>query len=175
MARIELRNVATLSDVDRIQYDRFPSNLSRALLRTKNCTEGYLDLGFALRANNLDQKQYELVILRVAALSKSAYERMQHLPPARHAGWSDSEIESIESGRCDKLDCAASALVAFVDECVKDVRVSDGTFAKLRSHLSDGAIADTALLVGFYMMTARFLETLDVELDAAPCDVLMTR
>ena len=37
-----------------------------------------------------------MVILRIGALSKSAYERMQHLPLARKAGWTDEEIGKLE-------------------------------------------------------------------------------
>lgn len=132
-------------------------------------------MGFAMRTTHLEPRHYELVILRVAALSGSAYERMQHLPPARQAGWSDEEIHAIELGPGDALDDTARALLAFVDECVRDVRVSTQTFERAGEYFSEGALADVTLLTGFYMMTARFLETLDVALDDAPCDVLMTR
>jgi alkylhydroperoxidase family enzyme len=175
MARIELPEVSALNSAERTQYDRFPSNLTRALLGTSGCARGYLELGFALRATRLEPRHYELVILRVAALSSSAYERMQHLPPARQAGWSDADIRAIEGEAGGALDDAARALLAFVDECVRDVRVSTRTFDRSRTYFPEGALADAALLTGFYMMTARFLETLGVPLDDAPCDVLMTR
>ncbi|MBC2884544.1 carboxymuconolactone decarboxylase family protein [Ochrobactrum sp. CM-21-5] len=176
MARIELPLVDTMSETDRALYDRFPTNLIRAVLRTSNCTAGYMALGFALLRNtDLTPKQFELVILRVAALSASAYERMQHLAPARLAGWSDAEIDAIETGRKEKLDTVSAALLTFVDECVRQVRVCDQTFAQLHTHMPENAIADVTLLVGYYMMTARILETLDVELDEAPCAVLADR
>jgi hypothetical protein len=80
MMRIDIPSVERMSVPDRRQYNRFPSNLVRALLKTRGCTPGYLDLGFALIDANVDTRRRELVILRVAALSDSAYERMQHLP-----------------------------------------------------------------------------------------------
>jgi len=172
MARIDLPKPSTMSKADRAQYDRFPANLTRALLRTRGLAAGYLDLGFALINTTLDAKQRELVILRVAALSRSAYERMQHLPPARKAGWTDADIAAIERGLGGYLDPASAALLFFVDECVKDVHVSDRTFVELRQFLSEEAVADATLLIGFYMMTARFLETLGVDLDEAPSDIL---
>ncbi len=70
------------------------------------------------------------MILRVAALSNSAYERIQHLPPARKAGWSDDDIAAIESGERSRLDPSAARSSCLVDECVKDVRVSDRTFGE---------------------------------------------
>jgi alkylhydroperoxidase family enzyme len=175
MNRIDLPDVSALDETDRAQYARFPSNLTRALLRTGGCAQGYLDLGFALRTTRLDPKFYELVILRVAELSGSAYERMQHLAPARQAGWTDADIQAIEKGPAYALDDTTRALLAFVDECVRDVRVSTQTFERSQKYFSEGALADAALLTGFYMMTARFLETLGVPLDDAPSDVLMTR
>lgn len=172
MARIDLPHADRMNGPDRRQYNRFPSNLVRALLKTRGCTAGYLDLGFALIDANVDAKRWELVILRVGALSGSAYERMQHLPPARKAGWSDENITAIETGQADRLEPADGALLRFVDECVRDVRVSDRTFAETRKFLSEEEIAEATLLVGYYMMTARFLETLKVDLDETPCAVL---
>jgi alkylhydroperoxidase family enzyme len=172
MARIDIPTPDRMSGPDRRQYNRFPSNLVRALLKTRGCTAGYLDLGFALIDANVDTKRRELIILRVAALSNSAYERMQHLPPARKAGWSDEDIAAIETGQVDRLNPADGTLLQFVDECVRDVRVANRTFAEIRKYLSDQEIAETTLLVGYYMMTARFLETLKVDLDDAPCAVL---
>lgn len=174
MARFELLDTNSMTASERAQYEVFPANLTRALLRTNGCTDSFFQMAFALRKMGLDAKQYELVILRVAELSGSAYERMQHVPPARRAGWTDAEIAAIEKGQGEQLQPADAALLAFVEECVKLVRVSDETFARLRQYLPDGAIADTILLVGFYMMTARFLETLEVELDDAACPVLFT-
>jgi hypothetical protein len=45
------------------------------------------------------------------------------------------------------------------------VKVSDGTFSELRAYFSETQTAELTLLIGHYMMTARFLETLDVDLD----------
>jgi alkylhydroperoxidase family enzyme len=119
MARISLPDVATMNEADRALYDRFPANLTRGLLRSSDCTAGYMALGFALLRNTkLDPKRFELLILRVAALSNSAYERMQHIPPARKAGWSDADIAAIERGDASGLDSLSADLLAFVDECV---------------------------------------------------------
>lgn len=174
MARIELADVETMDDVDRAQYTRIPINLVRATLRTEGCTDTFISLAMALRQTKLNPKQYELVILRVAALSRCAYERMQHLPPALKVGWSEADIEAMEHGQGERLSAPDAALLAFVDECVGGVRVSDRTFWALRRYLSEGAVADVTLLIGFYMMIARFVETLDVDLDSAPSDRLLS-
>jgi len=56
-------------------------------------------------------------------------------------------------------------LWVFVDECVARVRVSDPTFV-----FSPSELVEMTLLIGFYMMTARFLATFAIDLDAQPVD-----
>jgi hypothetical protein len=87
MPRMELVRVEDMPPDQRAQYDRFPSNLSRALLLTDGrLAKALPEVANALRASGLDAKLREALILRVAALSGSAYERMQHLEQARKFG-----------------------------------------------------------------------------------------
>ena len=104
-----------------------------------------------------------MVILRVGALSDSAYERMQHLPLALKAGWSEAEIEEIEKGTLSSD--REKAILDFVDECVGNVKASSGTFRRVRQYCDETQIAELTLMIGHYMMTARFLETLEIDLD----------
>ena len=153
----------------RSQYDRFPSNLTRALLLTESRLASALpNLANALRASGLNAKIREGAILRVAALHASAFERMQHFGEAQKAGWTDAEIAAIESGDPSEMLGDFVTIIRFVDECVAAPRVSDATFARARELLSDRDIATLILLVGHYMMVARFLGTLDIDLDPAP-------
>lgn len=168
MARIQLRDLATMDQRQRELYLRFPANLTQGLLRTENSTAAYLALGASFRETKLTAKDREAVILRVAKLSNSAYERMQHLPIAQGVGWSVSEIGAIEE--CDqiKLEQRIAALLQFTNECVTMVKVTAETFAHLATSYSEQEIAEITLLIGHYMMTARFLETLEIDLDAKP-------
>lgn len=168
MSRISLVQPESMTEAQQAQYHRFPANLTRALLRTRASTAAYLSLGASFTQGSLSARDRELVILRVGALSQSAYERMQHLPIARSVGWTDAEIAAIEAGRQQAFDARTATLLRFVDECVHRVRVSDATLADLKDFLTEEEIAEATLLVGHYMMTARFLETLGVELDDEP-------
>ncbi len=67
MSRITLADFTILVDPEQFQYQRFPTNLTLALLRTNGFTTAYLDRGIALRNISLAPKYYELVILRVIA------------------------------------------------------------------------------------------------------------
>jgi len=49
----------------------------------------------------------------------------------------------------------------------------DASFGHALRFFSADTLADATWLTGFYMMTARFLETLMVDLDDAPSDILL--
>lgn len=164
MARIELTEADRMDGEQRAQYDRFPSNLTRALLLADPRLARALPEGAnAIRASSLEPRLREAAILRVAALHGSADERLQHLDQARKAGWSEADIARIERG--DRPPGIADAM-RFVDECVRTGDVSDPTFSAVRAGLGPRGIANLLLLVGHYMSAARFTAVLRVELDA---------
>jgi alkylhydroperoxidase family enzyme len=167
MARIALPDPESMTVDERTQYDSFPSNLARALVcASPDLASHVLGIGGAFRKSRLDPKLRELVILRVAKLSSSAYERMQHLDIAKEVGWSDEEIAAIEKGDVSVIDERARAVLGFTDECFENFRVSDTTFESTRAVLSQPEIATLVLLIGQYVLTAIFVETLDIDLDS---------
>lgn len=169
MSRIPLVSVSEMTEEQHAQYARFPSNLTRALLLMDQRLAGALpNLANALRASSLEASLREAVILRVAALQGSAYERMQHLEQARKVGWNDEDIVAIEAGGESLSDPRLKAVLAFVDACVASSEVSDPTFAAASDVLSHRDLATVVVLVGHYMMVARFLGILQVQLDAQP-------
>ena len=89
----------------REQHDRFPSNLSRALLLANpRLARALPETANALRGSDLDARWREGLILRVAALYGSVYERMQHLDQARGLGWSSQQIAAIVARLTGILD-----------------------------------------------------------------------
>ena len=166
MSRIRLPDVSSMNDEQKEQYKRFPSNLIRAMLVTTCSAKEYISLGASFPAGKLNDKDREMIILRTGALSHSAYERMQHLPLALKAGWNEAEITKIENGTL--AGEREKAILDFVDECVRNVRVSTDTFRRTRHYYDDTQIAELTVLIGHDMMTARFLETLEIDLDESP-------
>ncbi len=169
MARIPLARIDEMTSDQRAQYDRFPSNLSRALLLADDRLAGVLpNLANALRASSLDPAMREAVILRVAALTGSAYERMQHLGQAERAGLSAADIASIEVGDVARLSPYLAAVLAFAEACVASSRVPDDVFEAAAAILRPRGLVTVILLVGHYLMVGRLLAVLEVELDPAP-------
>ncbi|OGP83781.1 MAG: hypothetical protein A2Y95_07140 [Deltaproteobacteria bacterium RBG_13_65_10] len=169
MSRLPYPDPSELPEETRAFFEALPFklNIHRMMASAPTCLRGYLSLGRAiLRKQALEARLRELTILRVATLSRSDYERTQHIPIARACGATDADIDAMERGDPAALDARAALVLRFTDECVRDVRVSDGTFEQARKIFSAREIAELTLTIGFYMMTARFLETLAV--DAEP-------
>ena len=153
----------------REQYDRFPSNLTRALLlMDPRLSRALPETANALRASQLDPALREAVILRVAALNDSAYERMQHFDQARKTGWSEKQIAAIEAGDRAALPDALSSVLAFAEEIVISPHVQNATFADARAVLTDRDLSTVIALIGHYMTVARLTGALEVDLDAQP-------
>ena len=159
-----------LTEESRVQFARLPINITRMLLHAPAEIKGFLDLVTSFRHGALDPKLRETVILRVATDEENLYQRMQHLPAAELAGLSKEEVDAITRGDLARLDPRLAVAVRFVDECVTRVKVSDATFADAKEVFSPGEIVEMTLLTGFYMMVARFLATLAIDLDRAPVD-----
>ena len=167
MSRIPLVDTDHMNDRQRQQYERFPSNLTRGLLLTdQRVSEALPSLANALRASSLNSKLREAIIVRVAALHDNAYELMQHAEEVRKVGWSNSEIVAIKGGDAAELPESTAAILAFTDETVSAGRVTDDTFARICQFLEPRDIATVILLIGHYMMIARFTAILQIDLDA---------
>ena len=131
VARIPLPEPDELRGWQRAQHDRFPSHLTRALvLLDERLARALPDTANALRAAPLDPQWREGVILRVAALTGSAYERAQHLDQAHACGWTADQVRLIESTATDQrvdggpgaggvaLPAGFAVALELVDACV---------------------------------------------------------
>ena len=169
MSRVPMVEIEQMDERQRRQYDRFPSNLTRGLLLADpRLSEALPNLANALRASPLAAKLREAVIMRVAVLQDSAYEQMQHAAEVRKAGWSDGEVEAIKAGDGQGLPEEVAAVMDFVDQAVVSGQVSDAVFVRVQASLTPNDIATLILLIGHYMMIARFTAILRIELDAEP-------
>jgi hypothetical protein len=59
------------------------------------------------------------------------------------------------------------AALAFTDEIVKLRRPTDATFNAIKASLTPGALVELQLSVGFYIMTSKFLETFQIDMQPA--------
>jgi alkylhydroperoxidase family enzyme len=126
--RVTLPEVETMSPEQAAVYERFQSNLTRALLLTKNSAGAHLALGATFTVGLLSDLLREVVVLRVAALRDSDFERALHYPLALKAGLDEDEIEAIEKGRFDGMPADRAALVRYVDDCIQLHKAGEEAF-----------------------------------------------
>ena len=143
-------------------------NLFKMMAHAESTFRPMVRLGSAILARQkLSAKLRELAILRVADLSKSRYEWVQHVSLAMLMGVTRGQVDAIEKGELHALcfDDTERLVLDFTTEVVRDVRCSDDTFARIRKHLSSQEIVELLLAVGYYMMIARLCETTSVDVE----------
>ena len=74
----------------------------------------------------------------------------------------NAALENWESATC--FNEVQRAALAFTDETVRLPRPTDATFDAIQSKLTPGALVELQLAVGFYIMTSKFLETFEIDM-----------
>jgi AhpD family alkylhydroperoxidase len=122
--------------------------------------------GSMMPGGRLPRRETELVILRVATLSGSAYELNLHRRLGRRAGLTAAEVESVGLGAGDPAWCPRDRLLLRVADALHaDRDVPDPLWAELRVELDEREAIELVMLVGHYAMLATTLHTLRVEPD----------
>jgi 4-carboxymuconolactone decarboxylase len=145
-----------------------PLNIFRMLSHAETAFRPFLRFGAAILGElQLDAKLRELAILQVAAQAQAEYEWVQHAAIALAIGVSEEQIAAVESQELDSASLSETerAVLTFAAEVVRQPRVSDETFAAVSRSLSPREIVELLLTVGNYLMLARVMTTLELEID----------
>lgn len=126
--------------------------------------------GFALFNNKrrvLSPALRELGLTRAGFAAGSQFVFSQHCKAARAAGVSEEKVAAITAWQtADVFGSDERAVLAYTDALVlQDGRVSDGTFAALKQHLSDEAILELTYAVATYRLHATIARALRLEYD----------
>jgi alkylhydroperoxidase family enzyme len=170
MARIPYVDLATASERLREDFARLPAqlNIFKMVAHAETVFPHFMRLGGAILGRlELSPRLRELVILRVARLSPSIYEWTQHVPIGKACGVTEEQIAALEKGdgTAASFEATDRLVLRFVDETVRDVKVSDATFAAVVAELGSRQVVELILTIGFYMMVARLLESTAVDVD----------
>lgn len=169
--RIPYPDPATMSEEKRDIYERFSPmlNIMKILMVAPDpFWKGQRALGRSAVVDiTISEQHRELLVLRVAYLSKSDYELYHHLPLGRNAGLSEAKCEAMRTGDFAGLDAAERALAVFVTETVTEITPSDATLADMRAHFSDAQVLEVTLIIGYYMMIARVIGVTGIGTDEA--------
>jgi alkylhydroperoxidase family enzyme len=96
----------------------------------------------------------------------SRYEFAQHTAIGLRTGLTQQQIAAIPNWPSStEFSEEERTVLAYTDEVEQDIRVRDETFAALKVFLSEHAIVELTVAIGYYGMVSRFLVALDVELE----------
>jgi 4-carboxymuconolactone decarboxylase len=138
------------------------SNVMRTFVRHEAFLMPWLTLAGALGlSGRLAPRDRELVILRVALRTDSAYE-WAHASLALGVGVTEAEIQALSNPSAPWSN-ADAALLRAVDELCSDDCVSDETWAALAATRDDVQLIELVALIGFYRMNAGLLNSLGVQ------------
>ena len=152
---------------DRLPHgpDGTPMNIFAAMGNNPGLLRSYLRLANPLWAQcGLDPERREIVILRTALLHKSVYEWHQHVRIGREAGLSDARIVALHDWQTsDLFNGLERATLGYADALVASDHPSQEVHDELAKHLPVAGIVGVNLLVGTYIMTAKFLGAMEVQ------------
>ncbi|MFF7643475.1 carboxymuconolactone decarboxylase family protein [Streptomyces canus] len=120
-----------------------------------------------LGKNTLPLASRELMILRIAARARAAYEWDQHVRIARGAGLADETILAAAAGSWDGLDELDRVLLTATDSLVDRQGVDDELWDRLTAHLSTAQVIDVLYTAGQYLTIATVINTLGVRVEGA--------
>ena len=169
MARIPYFDPAEAEGRAKRCYSKLPPlNIFKMLGHAGEMLDGFVRLGNQiLYYADIDPVLREIAIIRTGVLCGSSYEVYQHKRIGRQAGMSEALVKAVEAGPQDPaLTPLQRQVMAFTDDVVKNVRASDATFNPIAEALGYKQTEELLITIGYYMMVSRFLENLDVEIEA---------
>jgi len=120
-----------------------------------------------VKANRLDPRCHELVILRTAANTQTDYEWHHHVIRGRRAGLSDDEIARVAEGPdAPAWDPMERLLLRVVDQLTDGFAIEPAQWTALNSRLAKEQVLDLLCTVGMYMTLACVINSCGVTLEA---------
>lgn len=173
MARVAILNREQINNDFKTIFQRIEArggtilNIFKILAHCRTIGPPFLQLGNAiLRKGSLPPLLRELAILRVGVLAKADYEVTQHIPIGRRAGLTDVQIEALADWRdSPHFSDHERAVLQYTDEVARNIRASDQAFQSVREFLSEEQVVELTIVVGYYGMVSRVLESLQIELE----------
>ena len=167
MARIDYCDTSKSNERTKEILDKNRNaNIFRMMAHSPSYFEQYCRLGGAIRhRGELDPVVRELAITRTGILCEAPYEIAAHKRIGGNIGVTDEQndaLENWEAATC--FNEVQRAALAFTDEIIRLRRPTDATFKAIAAKLSPAALVELQLAVGFYIMTSKFLETFDIDL-----------
>ena len=146
-----------------------PLNIFRMVAGAPRAMRPFLQLGSAVLSTALDARRWRRRLARWRSLAGARYEWAQHEQLARTAGVTPAEIAAVATERpVRSLDDECNLICRVADEVSREVRLSDEALAAIVDRYGPREAAELILLVSYYNMVSRFLESTRVQLEEEP-------
>ena len=191
MARIDPVDPAKAPDEVRELLENLPAlNIFGTLAHAESAFRPWLRFGGAVLGEmTVDPVARELAILTVAKEAEADYEWVQHVTIAKAVGATDEQITALaEADSCSsegadaRIAAAADggafspsqrAAIELAAAVARGPRISEELFACVRAQFSDREIVELMLAIGQYLMLARLMTVLEMDLDDAVGDAVL--
>jgi alkylhydroperoxidase family enzyme len=169
MARLPYLDADQLPPEQRDLLKR-PINLTRLLVNSPGMAKAFHGVGGYIRSKStLNPRLRELAILQVGWMEKSEYEFTHHVKIGKEFGVTDEDIQNLfleTEGKTSKLEPLARTVLRGAREMVRELAMSDATFAEIKKELSNEHMVDLVVTIAFYCAVVRVLAT--VKMDNEP-------
>ena len=143
------------------------TNLHKLLVNSPDMARAFSGLGGYIRnKSTLDPRLRELAILQVGWMEKSEYEFTHHVKIGKEFGVTDADIEGLiaeTAGKPSNLDPLTRIVLKGAREMVRNLAMSEATFAEIKKSLSDEHMVDLVLTIAFYCGVVRVLATMQID------------
>ena len=143
-------------------------NLYRVIGIAPPMLRAWLDFAWPLRLQAKSPRRLrELLILRVAQIAGARYEWVHHQAMALAAGVSQAQVDALEDWEQSELFAAQEqAVLRLADEVTRGPAASAACIQSLKQQgFSDAEVVELTLTASFYVCVARFLQSMDVDLE----------
>jgi alkylhydroperoxidase family enzyme len=108
----------------------------------------------------------ELIIMRVAQLTQTAYEWVAHRPMTVKCGITTTQLSELKTWRdSDAFSDEERELLAMTDELTDKLDVSDETWAALAARYAPGELVELVLTCTYYSCVSRTLRAFRLPVD----------
>ncbi|MEM7424814.1 MAG: carboxymuconolactone decarboxylase family protein [Pseudomonadota bacterium] len=160
------RDVRAMFEEVRGHWPAVP-NLYKTLGHSPQMLRAWLDIAWPLRLEaKTPRRLREMMILRGAEISRTAYEWAHHVPLALQAGVTQEEVDALYAGEVPSSASAAErAALQLAEEVTRGPGASPECLEDLKAHFNDAEIIELTLTASFYVCVGRMLMSLGVPLE----------
>src|ERR1700730_5248513 len=150
-----------------LEPDQVAPEYHKLLVNSPDMAKAFHTVGGYIRSKStLNPRLRELAILQVGWMEKSEYEFTHHVKIGKEFGVADEDIQGLfaeTEGKPSKLEPLAKAILKGAREMVRDIGMSEATFAEIKKDLSNEHMTDLVLTIAFYCAVVRVLATMKID------------